>query len=415
MRRPGFRNVWADAPQAVGPDNFYDSTVEQYALQPLEVLSLRQMLEFGKDAIYDKAKVLKSARHAQRELPKRLARRLMDLQFLPHIFVKNPHIKRVYDAYLHAFDTLRSLPPACTPEDNARLTDILQRLVDEHAPMLDALASGLRESSSKPFVGPKLPNLDAFFDSMLRSRISRRVIAEQHIHLAQRRPGFIGVIATDFSLREAVDHAAQRTRQVCTETYGFSAEVVCTGNLRASIPYIPIHIDYMLFELLKNAMRAVVEAHRGRRGQPPPPVVVRICDAPSSVTLRISDQGGGIPEADIERVWSYGYTTADASLRSDSGGSGAQPASFGSTMTQMVAPSAGASGPWRMGGLGFGLPLSRLYARYFGGDLQLVSMPGYGVDAFLTLQHLEGDWHEPLAEHQSAPFEPEPHTLNAYP
>ena len=33
--------------------------------------------------------------------------------------------------------------------------------------------------------------------------------------------------------------------QVCTETYGFSAEVVCTGNLRASIPYIPIHIDYM--------------------------------------------------------------------------------------------------------------------------------------------------------------------------
>ena len=27
-------------------------------------------------------------------------------------------------------------------------------------------------------------------------------------------------------------------------------------------------------------------------------------------------------------------------------------------------------------GLGFGLPLSRLYARYFGGDLRLVNMPG---------------------------------------
>ena len=26
-------------------------------------------------------------------------------------------------------------------------------------------------------------------------------------------------------------------------------------------------------------------------------------------------QGGGIPEADIERVWSYGYTTVDASMR----------------------------------------------------------------------------------------------------
>ena len=54
------------------------------------------------------------------------------------------------------------------------------------APMLDALAAGLRECSSKPFVGAKL-QLDAFLDNMLRSRISRRVIAEQHIHLANRR------------------------------------------------------------------------------------------------------------------------------------------------------------------------------------------------------------------------------------
>lgn len=48
--------------------------------------------------------------------------------------------------------------------------------------MLDALASGLRECSSKPLVGGQL-RMDAFLDSMLRSRISRRVIAEQHLNL----------------------------------------------------------------------------------------------------------------------------------------------------------------------------------------------------------------------------------------
>lgn len=34
----------------------------------------------------------------------------MDLQFLPYIVVTNPHIKRVYNAYYHAFNTLRNMP-----------------------------------------------------------------------------------------------------------------------------------------------------------------------------------------------------------------------------------------------------------------------------------------------------------------
>ena len=36
-------------------------------------------------------------------------------------------------------------------------------------------------------------------------------------------------------------------------------------------------------------------------------------------------------------------------------------------------------------GTGFGLPIARLYSRYFGGDLKLYSMDGYGTDAFLYL------------------------------
>jgi hypothetical protein len=46
-------------------------------------------------------------------------------------------------------------------------------------------------------------------------------------------------------------------------------------------------------------------------------------------------------------------------------------------------------------GLGYGLPISRAYARYFGGDLNLMSMEGYGTDAFVHLSRL-GNHDEPL-------------------
>ena len=99
--------------------------------------------------------------------------------------------------------------------------------------------------------------------------------------------------------------------QVCTETFGAAPEVVIGGSSAqlATMPYIPTHLDYMLYELLKNAMRAVVERHRGRAL---PPLHVAICKAQSSVTLRIADQGGGIPDDQLDKVFQYGFTTVGA-------------------------------------------------------------------------------------------------------
>lgn len=37
-------------------------------------------------------------------------------------------------------------------------------------------------------------------------------------------------------------------------------------------------------------------------------------------------------------------------------------------------------------GFGYGLPISRLYARYFQGDIKLYSLEGFGTDAVIYIR-----------------------------
>lgn len=66
---------------------------------------------------------------------------------------------------------------------------------------------------------------------------------------------------------------------------------------------------YMVTEVIKNASRATVEEWSKRGGQLPP-IKIIIVDGSTDVTIRISDEGGGIARKDLERVWSYLHTTA---------------------------------------------------------------------------------------------------------
>jgi len=49
-----------------------------------------------------------------------------------------------------------------------------------------------------------------------------------------------------------------------------------------------------------------------------------------------------------------------------------------------------------LAGFGYGLPLARLYARYFQGEVILVSMEGYGTDACIYLKALAVEANELL-------------------
>nr|GEV20879.1 pyruvate dehydrogenase (acetyl-transferring) kinase, mitochondrial [Tanacetum cinerariifolium] len=120
--------------------------------------------------------------------------------------------------------------------------------------------------------------------------------------------------------------------------------------------YVPNHLHLMVFELVKNSLRAVEERFMDS-DKLAPPIRIIVADGLEDVTIKISDEGGGIPRSGLPKIFTYLYSTAKNPLNER--------------------PDLGTADIATMAGYGFGLPISRLYARYFGGDLQIISMEGY--------------------------------------
>ncbi|KAK7750642.1 putative protein kinase [Diatrype stigma] len=436
------------------------------------------------------ARLISSANYVRTELPTRIAHRLRDMQRLPWVVVSNPHIHDVYELYYDAFDLFRRVREIRTLDDNDRFCAQLAQMLRAHLTVIPKLTMGMLECSGLM----PAADLDRFMNTLLRSRISRRVIAEQHLALTETfhadwfQPGaplseheFIGEIFLKCAAKDVIERCAAAVRELARSANGPDVqvpEIRVEGHLDATFPYILSHLEYIVGELLRNSVQAVIDRtqlqHQTQSPPPPPPPVeVTICEAQKHVIIRISDRGGGIPRDVLPHLWSFakagGPFSRDGHLRSErlenlvrvplmaatlqelqvkdgnftglqdgkAGGStsysSSSPSSSPSTRSTTTAAAGGGSGnaaaaaaiaaavgasnnssssSSRSGDsgsslsplssrppnlrLGMGLPLSRVYAEYWAGSLELHSLEGYGVDAFLQISKL-GNKNEQLA------------------
>lgn len=186
-----------------------------------------------------------------------------------------------------------------------------------------------------------------------------------------------------------------------------------------------MHLEYIITELLKNSFRSTIENSTERT-----PIQITIAPAPENngkeglsnfdqgnvdkasgssgpsvstssnimpletstpgVTIRIRDRGGGISPEVYGKLWNYGFTTFNEdqileTIAANSGGNnGASGA--GGNVDALNAISGIAGGGSSLAGLGYGLPLGRAYAEYFGGGIAVQSLWGWGTDVYLSLR-----------------------------
>jgi signal transduction histidine kinase len=142
--------------------------------------------------------------------------------------------------------------------------------------------------------------------------------------------------------------------------------------------YISEHIEYIVFQLLSNSVRHTLQYH-AKSTSPPPPVTITICSNDTDILIRISDQGGGMSPETYRDLWSFTSRRRFKNFE---------------TISQMAARIAEEEElPWSWQGqqdqhLGIGLPMSKVYSEYWGGELKVMSMEGFGTEAYLRIPRL---------------------------
>jgi len=252
--------------------------------------------------------------------------------------------------------------------------------------------------------------ISSFLDTTITARIALRLIAEQHIAISRAfmdpNPAqqHAGVVDTKCSPSDMIRVCASYVSDLCEATLGASPAIIFDGKVDTTFSYVPVHLEYILTEILKNSFRASSVSITIA-----PPTRAPNQGGPSFLSLRVRDEGGGIAPPNMERIFSYAFTTAGRTGVSEAFG---HDKSGGPYAAQHVGGSAAIDNAYHGGpgegnlfgeitgkglqtglgtiaGLGYGLPMAKLYANYFAGSLQLVTLYGHGTDCFIKLRCLD--------------------------
>ncbi|EGG03547.1 uncharacterized protein MELLADRAFT_78543 [Melampsora larici-populina 98AG31] len=421
---------------------FYKNNhIFRYAAMDSIPFSLRQLIFFGKmlesdeieSEVEHQKRLVRGANFIRVQLPIRIARRIRDFQSLPYIVASNPHLTDALQLYVDAFDKMRSYPPITDQQDNQSWCEFLEDLLNQHRIVIPQLAIGIAESSNHL----TSHQIDTFMTRMLQSRISRRVLAQHHIALTnqfqsnqssnsnsssssnQKLKGYIGIVNTELKVLNVIEKCitlvqAKLGLSCLSGTDTSMLDVRITGEKDASFAYIPDQLEYIMFELLLNSFRATLKQARKKSITPSNlPIQIHIVTSPTEISIRISDQAGGIkpsisplpnwisdesddfpPSINRRELFSFSHLVE---------GDKNQDRLKGLIKTGGLAGTVGEQiRDWKEGDLEvledeekdvqdarlrIGLPLSSIFAEFFGGSLHMYSIEG-SSDAVLCIPKL---------------------------
>lgn len=350
-----------------------------------------------------------------------LAKCSLRLSAMPFGFCNMPSIRKVTAAYNEDFNWIMDFEhkKGAITHDNLEDYHELSKLIfNQHRGTMLDIAKGVfefYEDLERLFGKVELAevredlhlikNIEDSLDQFFTDRLTMRMLISHVLSLnsgRRRSKEMVGIVNTQTLPIQILERAYSNCKFICMRDYQVAPDLNVNGRpvedflvtevaQGQTFPYVHTHLLYIFLELLKNGARASIERAQMDAGihgdvvdgvftadacylEPPAlnipalnilvPEQKELWDRERSVKLE--DKGTGMSRRVLHKAFCYFFSsikhrpTVAAEV----------------TDFDKRAP---------LAGFGFGLPISRVMARYFEGDIDLNSITGKGTDVYVYL------------------------------
>lgn len=172
-----------------------------------------------------------------------------------------PSVIGVKKLYTQSFLELTDFPEKIMhPAQEEEFSILIEQIYNRHSKVLVQMARGAYEFRDAIRLGQfqelagsgksafdQMESTHEFLDRFYLCRIGIRVLIGQY--LALRQPpvdNYIGIICSQTSPYEIVKRAIDDASFMCTRKYGDAPEVIMSGRLEKTMPYVPTHLRKLL-------------------------------------------------------------------------------------------------------------------------------------------------------------------------
>ena len=294
-------------------------------------------------------------RHIYNEIPIQLAKRVTDLNNLPFGLSKNHSINKIREWYLLSFEEITNTKEPESETEIIVFKDIIENVYNRHSTTLSTISKGLYELQyENKITDIEAPQIQLFLNKFHTNRTQIRILLEQYMAFFKitNEKNYYGIINLESNIETILNQSINNIQLICdTNAINIHLHDIIEIDIKDKVimPSIDHYMYYIFFEIIKNSVESVKY-----KKNPSIKIMLKNIDDDWCV-IKIQDNGNGIDEDNLDKIWYYSYTTSPIN-------------------NQEIIEQNDFSISSPLSGFGYGLPISDIYINFLNSSLNNIKI-----------------------------------------